>query len=242
MPSNTIKIENKRTTKIVAHRGASGLERENTCAAFVAAGNRSYFGIECDIYPTVDGKFVVFHDSKTTRIGIDTLVIKESTYETLRSLKLTDLNGERCRNDLRIADLDEYLSICKHYEKTAVLELKSGFDEEKIKNVLEIIESYDYLSSVIFISFYYEQLVIIRELCPEAKMQFLKSNFDDDLIEKLKAYSMDLDIDYNSLSEERIALCHENGIKVNCWTVDDPATAEKLISWGVDYITSNILE
>ena len=31
--------------KMVAHRGVSGLERENTCAAFVAAGNRSYFGV-----------------------------------------------------------------------------------------------------------------------------------------------------------------------------------------------------
>ena len=32
------------------------------------------------------------------------------------------------------------------------------------------------------------------------------------------------------------------GIKVNCWTVDDPEIAERLVSWGVDYITSNILE
>ena len=33
---------------MIAHRGVSGLELENTCAAFVAAGNRSYFGIETD--------------------------------------------------------------------------------------------------------------------------------------------------------------------------------------------------
>ena len=242
MPSNTIKVENKKNTKMVAHRGASGLERENTCAAFVAAGNRSYYGIECDIYRTLDGKFVVFHDSKTTRIGIDTLVIKESTYETLRSLKLTDLNGERCRNDLRVADLDEYLSICKHYEKKAVLELKSGFGEEDIAAVIDTIEKYDYLENTIFISFYYDQLVMIRNIRPTATMQFLISEFEDGLIDKLKAYSMDLDIYYKALTEERIALCHENGIKVNCWTVDDPAAADELISWGIDYITSNILE
>ena len=34
----------------------------------------------------------------------------------------------------------------------------------------------------------------------------------------------------------------EEGIKVNVWTVDDPARAEELISWGVQFITSNILE
>lgn len=35
---------------------------------------------------------------------------------------------------------------------------------------------------------------------------------------------------------------HENGVEVNCWTVDDPADAQRLAEWGVDYITSNILE
>lgn len=242
MRSNTVKIENKKNTKMVAHRGASGLERENTCAAFVAAGNRSYFGIECDIYRTIDGKYVVFHDSKTTRIGIDTLEIRESTYETLRSIRLTDMNGERCRNDLRIADLDEYLSICKRYEKVAVLELKSGFTEESVAEVIEKIESYEYLDNTVFISFSYEQLEFVRALRPEAVIQFLVVEFDDGLIERLLAKKMDLDIYHKSLTEERVELCHQNGIKVNCWTVDDPQRAEELISWGVDFITSNILE
>ena len=41
---NTKKFDN-RNTLVVAHRGVSGLERENTASAFVAAGNRSYFGV-----------------------------------------------------------------------------------------------------------------------------------------------------------------------------------------------------
>ena len=35
---------------------------------------------------------------------------------------------------------------------------------------------------------------------------------------------------------------YENGLKVNCWTVDDKEKAEELVAWGVDFITSNILE
>ena len=58
---NTIKIADKKQTLMVAHRGCSGLERENTNAAFVAAGNRSYFGIETDIHKTLDGKFIIIH-------------------------------------------------------------------------------------------------------------------------------------------------------------------------------------
>ena len=41
--------------RMVAHRGTSGLELENTNSAFVAAGNRSYFGIETDVHRTADG-------------------------------------------------------------------------------------------------------------------------------------------------------------------------------------------
>ena len=51
---NTVKIK-RRNTLTVAHRGLSGIEAENTCAAFVAAGNRSYYGIETDIRRTADG-------------------------------------------------------------------------------------------------------------------------------------------------------------------------------------------
>ena len=42
---DTTKIE-KKETLVIAHRGLSGIEPENTNAAFVAAGNRSYFGID----------------------------------------------------------------------------------------------------------------------------------------------------------------------------------------------------
>ena len=31
-------------------------------------------------------------------------------------------------------------------------------------------------------------------------------------------------------------------MRINCWTCDDKASAEELISMGVDYITTNILE
>ena len=58
----------------------------------------------------------------------------------------------------------------------------------------------------------------------------------------LKKYKLDLDIRYKDLTAEGVKLCHENGIKVNAWTVDDPNAAAALIEMGVDCITSNILE
>ena len=239
---DTIKITDKKNTLMVAHRGLSGIERENTNAAFVAAGNRSYFGIECDVHRTIDGKFVIFHDDNTARVAIDKLIIEESTFETLRALRLTDRDGQRGRSDLCIPSLEEYISICKKYEKVAVLELKNDFDTEDIARICEIICGLEYFGETIFISFSYENMVKLKTLRPDARAQFLTSKFEDDLVEKLTAYGLDLDIYHKALTKENIALCHGKGIKVNCWTVDDRETAERLIDWEIDYITSNILE
>ena len=56
---NTVKFDSKGRIKMVAHRGVSGLERENTCPAFVAAGVKSYYGIETDVHVTADGKYII---------------------------------------------------------------------------------------------------------------------------------------------------------------------------------------
>ena len=47
---------------------------------------------------------------------------------------------------------------------------------------------------------------------------------------------------FTALTEETVAELKRNGVAINCWTVDDPADAEKLIALGVNYITTNILE
>lgn len=56
---NTIKV-NSKNTLMIAHRGMSGIELENTNAAFIAAGNRSHFGIETDVHKTADGNISSF--------------------------------------------------------------------------------------------------------------------------------------------------------------------------------------
>ena len=57
---DTVKFD-KGNIKMIAHRGLSGIETENTALSFVAAGNRSYFGISVptadEIRKTVDGVY-----------------------------------------------------------------------------------------------------------------------------------------------------------------------------------------
>lgn len=238
---NTIKFD-KKDTKIVAHRGLSGIEKENTNAAFVAAGNRSYYGIETDVHKTLDGKYVVFHDDTTGRVAIDDMEVEKTTFDCLRNLLLTDIDGKKGRTDIRIPTLQEYISICKKYEKVAVLELKNAFSEEEVYEIVDIIKDLGYLENVIFISFCLENLVFLRKKYPDQAAQFLIDNYEDWLLDTLKEHNLDLDIKYTSLNADNMKELHDAGIKVNCWTCDDPTAGEQLASWGIEFITSNILE
>ena len=233
---------NKKDVKIIAHRGLSGIETENTNSAFVAAGNRSYWGIETDVHKTVDGVYVVFHDDNTGRVANKDLVVEEATYKELCELTLNDINGKQGRRDLIIPLLGDYISICKKYNKHAVLELKNSFKHEDIKEIVEIIESYEYLDDTTFISFDINNLISLRKILPNQNAQFLTGSFSNEILENLKKYKLDLDIEYHSVNKDIIQTLKENNIEVNCWTCNDSEDGEKLVECGVDYITSNILE
>lgn len=238
---NTIPFD-KKNVQVIAHRGVSGLEMENTLAAFVAAGNRSYFGIETDVHVTGDGKFAVFHDDRTNRVSDADMVVEESTLEALQSIALYDKQAGKYRTDLRIPVLAEYIDICKKYDKKAVLELKNRMEPEYIARIVEGIKEQEYLENVIFISFSWENMIELRKLLPEQKLQYLISKWENSLLEKLVAEKIDLDIYHKALTKEIVRILHEKQVEINCWTVDDPADAEIYAAWGVDYITSNILE
>ena len=238
---NTVKF-NKRNTQIIAHRGLSGLETENTASAFVAAGNRSYYGMETDIHRTADGSFILCHDDNLKRVAGEELSVEKVSGNVLKSIVLFGKDGTKDREDIRLCTLQNYLSIVKRYEKHAVLELKSDFTEEEISKIIEIIRSYDYLDNLTFISFNYENLLKVRKILPRQSAQYLFWKITEEELEKLKNDRIDVDVWCKELTKEQIDLAHSYGLRVNCWTVDDPQRAELLSEWGIDFITSNILE
>ena len=241
---DTIKLQ-KNGVKMIAHRGLSGIERENTYPAFVAAGNRSYFGIETDVHVTRDGKFVIIHDETTERVSLGkiNLNVENCTFDEIKDVNLPDLDGSTSRRDIKIPLLCDYISICKKYGKICVLELKNRFKKEDIERMVEEIKDLRYLENVIFISFSYENCADLRALLPDATIQFLTmETMSDSLTQFLTKNRLDLDVYYPRISAEWIEKLHGLGIKVNVWTCDSKEDAEKLISMGVDFITSNILE
>ena len=238
---NTIKFD-KKSTRIIAHRGLSGIEVENTNSAFVAAGNRSYYGIETDIHRTADGNFVIGHDDNYKRISGEEIYLEKTSLGMLQNVVFFDKDGKKDRVDLRPSSLENYIKIVKKYEKHAILELKSDFTEEEIAKIIEIVKSYDYLENTTFISFVYENLQKIKAILPNQSAQYLFWKVTDEEIARLVRDKIDVDVWCRELTKEQIDKCHAAGLTVNCWTVDTAEEGERLASWGIDYITSNILE
>ena len=244
---NTVKPDKsaKPSVRMIGHQGIHHLEVGNTCAGFVAAGNRTYWGIETDVHVTSDGQYIIIHDDNTKASTGADYVVEETDCATLRSLTLldyTDGNGPT-RSDLRLPLLSEYIRICRKYGKVAVLEIKNPVAPEHIKGIVEEIASLGWLENTVFISFSHDNMVELRGLLPDAKLMFLTTHVpNQELVDMLLPWRLDLDIAWTVLTKEGVELMHANGVEVNVWNVDEPELAERLLSWGVDYLTTDILE
>lgn len=90
-------------TKIIGHRGAAGLELENTRAGFLAAIKHGVDMVELDVRLTADDKLVLSHDPITNRVSDTNVTICNKTLDELKKIALH--NGEM------LLSLDEALQI-----------------------------------------------------------------------------------------------------------------------------------
>ncbi len=239
---NTILLNNKGNVKMIAHRGLSGLERENTCPAFVAAGVKSYYGIETDVHVTKDGKIIVVHDDDLKRVAEKDMLVEQTDFAELRSIRMKDVDGKTERADLFLPSLEEYISICRKYDKQAILELKNPMQAEKIWEIAEIIKTMGWYAKTTFISFCGENLLYLRKKYPDASAQFLTETATEQDYQFIVQNHLDADLYEGCVDKDFVDRLHKAGVLVNCWTVDDVKRAEYLRDCGVDFITSNILE
>lgn len=238
-PSDT---PDTQSVKMIAHRGWSSAECENTAAAFIAAGNRSYYAIECDVHLTKDGQFVIIHDATTGAVCDTDLTVADSTWADLSALVLHDKNGI-VRQDQRIPLLEDYLRICKTYGKVAEIELKAAFSREDIGRIVDLCRDTIGLEQVMFVSFDINNLLYVREFTDAPAQYVCKTFHSTDIRTVMQEKDIDLAIKETWLTKkEHLDELHDWGFSVNAWTVNDPARAAQLAEWGVDFITTDVLE
>ena len=78
----------KRTTKVWAHRGASGYRPENTLEAFELAIRQGADGIELDVHTSADGELIVMHDGQIAADGPAGEILRDRALLEQHSLEL----------------------------------------------------------------------------------------------------------------------------------------------------------
>lgn len=227
-------------TKVIAHRGFSGIAPENTLAAFQKAIDHGFEYFELDIHKTKDDSVVVIHDSSVDRTSSNGMKgkIEDMTYAELSQVRVgySSKFGEQFKDE-KVPTLREALQLAKGKIKVC-LEIKVNGAEEQVMEMLEDLEMKD---QVIIFSFLYPALAKVRQLDKNIDILYLIGAADETTIDYAKViHAQAIGAGGgNPLTKEYVDKVHQAGLEIWRWTVDDEATMKELIGNGVDGIISN---
>jgi myo-inositol-1(or 4)-monophosphatase len=213
----------------IAHRGDPVGARENTPAAFASAVALGADMVELDLRRTRDGEIVVLHDQTLLRLwGVDASV------SDLDWREVTRLRVEGGGADVRIPLLRDVLQMVP-------LPLMVDFTRrEVVEGALAAVVAARALERSLFVTGNVPALRQLRGLSGEARLGLTWTEAGDvpvALLEELKAEY------WNPMSvlvrPDAVQTVHGMGLRVSCWTVDDPEEMRRVCSAGVDAVVSN---
>ena len=219
-------------TKIVAHRGywdCAG-SAQNSITSLKLADKIGCYGSEFDVHLTKDGVIVVHHDQNVGKIDIQT-----STYKALKK--------ERLKNGEKIPTLEQYLDAGKDLSCKLVLEIKrqmvQSHEDSLVRQCVDMVKSKGLTDRIVWISFSGKACELLHQLLPDAHIQYLLGDWDPKTIKAKGLSGIDYEQKVLPLHPEWIKECHDLGLVVNVWTVNDLNTINQFIKAGVDFITTN---
>jgi glycerophosphoryl diester phosphodiesterase len=212
---------------VVAHRGASGYEPENTLRAVRRALEMGVDAVEVDVRLSRDGVPVVIHDETVDRTTNGRGLVRSMSVEELRRLDA----GKGERIPLLSEVLEEVKGRCVLFA-----ELK---EVDAAEPALKLVEAAGMLDSVLFISFEQEALAAVKRLAPRSHVGLIYAKPSDGIVAAKHLGCEFVLPHYRLATEKAVAFAHRMGLLVVAWTVDDAETAAELKRRGVDGIASN---
>ena len=214
--------------KIIGHRGASGLEPENTLRSFKKAIELSVDYVECDVHATKDGHLILMHDSTVDRTTNGKGPVNSFTFDEIRRLDAG--KGEK------VPTLQELLELSKGKVKLHV-ELK---DETAVEAVVQLIESKKMESEVFLTSGNTDVLRRVRSLNYSIPTEHIFGAPPEDAIERaVDAGAKRVSCHHKHLNENFVKGAHEHGLEVVAWPPNTLEEMKRAIEFGVDLITTD---
>ncbi len=212
---------------VVGHRGAAGLEPENTLRSLRRAIELGVDAVEVDVRLTRDRHLVIMHDETVDRTTNGTGRVDEMTLEEIRALDAG--MGER------VPTLEEVLSFVKG-RVFLYVELKVP---EAAGPAARLVDSYGMLDDVLFISFLDEALASCASAAPGCHRGLIYFKPPGRILEAKRMGAEAVLPYYRLATEKAVAFAKRLRLHVTAWTIDDPALAEKLWARGVDAVATN---
>ncbi|NWG09840.1 MAG: glycerophosphodiester phosphodiesterase [Nitrososphaerales archaeon] len=213
---------------IVAHRGASAYEPENTLRAIEKAIELGANMVEVDVRPSKDGHIVVIHDDSVDRTTNGEGYVKNMT---LKELKKLDAGiGER------VPTLQEVIGAVRR-RVVLVIEIKVlNFEEAVVRTV----EKEGMEKEVMITSFYHPVLERVKKIDSIIKTGVIFKCHPIRSAElALNARADVLFPEYKYTSKEMVEEARKSNLEIYPWTVDDQALADRFIKMGVNGIVTN---
>jgi glycerophosphoryl diester phosphodiesterase len=215
---------------VFAHRGASAVRPENTVEAFVEAGRLGADGVELDVRRTADGQLAVRHDP---------------TLDDGRSI--VDLAAEELPPSVPLlaAALDACGGMVVNVE-IKNLPHEPDFDPEAATVVLAVVGELRRRGRperFLVSSFHPVTVDRVRREAPELPTALLVHRaFAPAMAVELAAAAghVALHPHHSLVDAGLVEECHDAGLRVNVWTVDDPARIRALADLGVDGVVTNV--
>jgi glycerophosphoryl diester phosphodiesterase len=214
--------------KIYGHRGASGVEPENTLRAFARSLEMGAEGIELDVQVSADRVPVVLHDRNFDRTTNGTGAVDLLSLEELRTIDAGQ--GER------VPLLSEVLALVgdrAHFD----VEIKQGGIEREVLDVLAASPDSRWGIS----SFDWVVLERVRELSADAELWVLAVFVSEamfNLASRIGARGVSLYSD--GFTEESARALADAGLDVIVWTVNDPAEARRVRDLGAAGLCTDV--
>lgn len=229
--------------KVIAHRGMSRRAPENTLASLQKTYEYHMPWLEFDVMLTADHVPVVFHDESLERLcGINKL-ISNTNYSELLSYDIGSWFSKEF-SEQRIPSFQSYLEHCAQFNLGINVEIKPSVGQEfaTAQAVIKGLHQYWSLEKPLLVSsFSITSLAVARVLDERIPLGLLVDEWFENWFDVLKQLNcVSLHANEAILTAEKVAQIKNAGFLVLAYTVDDPARAQTLFSWGVDAVFSNV--
>lgn len=210
---------------VIAHRGASAQEYENSLAAFRLAGRLGADGVELDVHATCDGALVVHHDDT-----IDGVHIPTSPVEAVRAHRLP--NGD-------VPPLLEEALRAIDPRLRVYIEIKT-LPPECDAHLLHVLDSGPHPAGYAVHAFDHRLLARLGARRPSLPRGVLSASYPiRPLVPLMDAGAVGFWMDRTLVDGELAALLHIAGAQLIAWTVDDAVEMVRLAGLGVDGLCTN---